>query len=188
MEATVSAAIIEALGTCAAAVIIGLFAWLGISRELRHRQRMEHRRQLFLASLRDSMDFVREVKDVIHALGGVVYEVMQKEQAGGMPLARRVEQEMAGYGRSGALVPPELTSLRNDVQAQIRSLRALVMGSVSDLGQMNRANEVIRKLTETTQSFSVALENWKSRHWHEGKTKAVPRPKTTISSRPPPPR
>jgi hypothetical protein len=168
MDPQVLAAIILASGVIVSACVLAYFAWYGVSRELRHRQRADHRRELFIAALRDCTEFLREIKEVAHALGIIAYDIAQSKQERGLGLVRRVDEAMHAFGVAGTLAPPELASLRSAAQEQVRALRMVVIsgeGVREDV--VRRANEKIRDLNQVIQSFSAGFEEWKAKHWDD---------------------
>jgi hypothetical protein len=168
MDPLVTAAIVIACGMLASGSVVAYFAWYGVSRELRHRQRADHRRELFIAALRDCTEFLREIKQVAQALGLVAYDIAQSKQERGLGLVRRVDEAMAGFGVAGTLAPPELVTLRNAAQENVRALRMVVISSEGVREDVvRRANEVLRELNLVTQNFSVGFEEWKAANWDD---------------------
>src|SRR6185503_12985179 len=168
MDASVLAAIITSAGMVISACVVAYFAWYGVSRELRNRQRADHRRELFIASLRDCTEFLREIKQVAQALGVIAYDIAQSKQERGLGLVRRVDEAMHGFGVAGTLAPPELAELRSAAQEQVRALRMVVIsgeGVREDV--VRRANDKIRDLNTVIQSFSFGFEEWKAKHWDD---------------------
>ncbi len=168
MHPSVLAAIIHAAGLIVSACVVAYFAWYGVSRELRHRQRADHRRELFIAALRDCTEFLREMKQVVQALGVIAYDIAQSKQERGLGLVRRVDEAMHGFGVTGTLAPPELAALRSAAQEQVRALRMVVIsgeGVREDV--LRRANDKIRDLNTVIQSFSTGFEDWKAKHWDD---------------------
>lgn len=168
MDPLVTAAIVIACGMLASGSVIAYFAWYGVSRELRSRQRADHKRELFIAALRDCTEFLREIKGVAQGLGVIAYDIAQSKQERGLGLVRRVDEAMAGFGVSGTLAPPELVTLRNAAQENVRALRMVVIGGEGVREDVvRRANEVLRELNVVTQNFSAGFEEWKAKHWDD---------------------
>jgi hypothetical protein len=168
MDSQVLAATITASGTIIAAVVFALVIWYGVAHEIRFRQRADHRRELFIAALRDCTEFLREIMKIAHDLGVVAYDVAQSKQERGLSLVKRVDDVMAGFGVAGTLAPPELADLRTAIQSQVRSLRMVVIGPEGAREDVvRRANEVIRELNGLTQGFTAAFERWKANHWQD---------------------
>src|SRR5262245_40015323 len=120
MDPLVVAAFVIACGMLASGCVVAYFAWYGVSRELRHRQKADHKRELFIAALRDCTEFLRETKAVAQALGIIAYDIAQSKQERGLGLVRRVDEAMANFGVAGTLAPPELVDLRNAAQESVR--------------------------------------------------------------------
>jgi len=172
MDPQVLAATIGAGGVIVGATVFALLAWYGVAHEIRFRQRADHRRELFIAALRDCTEFLREVMQIAHRLGVVAYDVAQGKQERGLGLVKRVDEAMAGFGVAGTLAPPELAHLRNGMQEQVRGLRLVVVGPEGGREDvLRRANDVIRVLNSVTQDFSTAFEAWKANHWEDVGTK-----------------
>ena len=168
MDPQVLAATINAGGVIVGATVFALLAWYGVAHEIRFRQRADHRRELFIAALRDCTEFLREIMQIAHGLGVVAYDVAQGKQERGLGLVKRVDDTMSGFGVAGTLAPPELAHLRAAMQEQVRSLRMVVVGPEGGREDVvRRANEVIRSLNTVTQDFSNAFETWKARHWED---------------------
>lgn len=165
MDPEICAAWINAGGTVLAAALVLGGGFFGIRHEIRHRQRADHRRELFIAAVQDCAGFVREMRQISHSMARISFDIMHNPHADPLVIIGRVDEAMATFGFAGSLVPPELTERRDAVWDAALALRVQLM----DQGPREKRilpNEAAGKVVnEAMDAFITDFEAWKQAHW-----------------------
>ena len=165
--------------------LVGLvLTWRGISKQVGLQLRAQNQQELFIAALRDGAEFVCAANILVndfHALAFPQHSIRPSferasppQQEALPPLYVRIREIMEPYNKRGLLLPPELSDVKEAVDAAFSDVAAALNDAAFQTAAADAAvvggssvGEALGQAQARIRDFRRAFDAWKQVHWSD---------------------